>query len=131
MAPSGDDSVVKSHCSEEPCAYLPRHFAEQTNFGTTESEFFDRVLADLRSMDKSAKARVIRLVKRYVPTGPQGDSADAWDQWWKENQSFAFASDAGDYRWYIDPLAKRRGVSILEITTVRLTVSGFAGTHCS
>jgi hypothetical protein len=85
------------------------------NIAFDQSEFFDRVLADLRSMDKAAKARAIRLVKRYVPNGPQGDSADAWDQWWKENKSFAFASDAGDYRWYIDPLAKRRGVSLLEM----------------
>jgi hypothetical protein len=85
------------------------------NIAFDQSEFFDRVLADLRSMDNAAKACAIRLVKRYVPMGPQGDSADAWDQWWKDNRSFAFASDAGDYRWYINPLAKRRGVPLLEM----------------
>ncbi len=50
------------------------------------------------------------LLERYVPDGPIGGDSNAWASWWKENQRFAFASDAGDYRWYIDPLAKKRGV---------------------
>src|SRR4051812_7431562 len=37
MAPSGDDSVTKSHCSEGPCAHLPQPSCSQTNFGTTET----------------------------------------------------------------------------------------------
>jgi len=78
-------------------------------------EFFDKILAGLRSNDAATKSRALRLLKRYVPTGPESDTADAWDMWWKENQSFAFASDAGDYRWYIDPLAKKRGVPVGEL----------------
>ena len=73
-------------------------------------EFFDKVLADLRSQDRVVVGRAQRLLERYVPIGPSGGDSDAWASWWKENQRFAFASDAGDYRWYIDPLAKKRGV---------------------
>jgi hypothetical protein len=75
-----------------------------------QSEFFDKVLADLRSEDRMLVGRARRLLERYVPIGPSADDANAWGSWWKENQRFAFASDAGDYRWYIDPIAKKRGV---------------------
>jgi hypothetical protein len=78
-------------------------------------EFFARVLPGLRATDTAARDRAVRLLKRYVPIGPEGGSADAWDLWWEENQAFAFASDAGDYRWYIDPLAKKRGVPSAEL----------------
>jgi hypothetical protein len=73
-------------------------------------EFFDKMLADLRSNDSILVGRARRLLGRYVPIGPDGGDPDAWASWWKENQPFAFASDAGDYRWYVDPLAKKRGV---------------------
>ena len=73
-------------------------------------EFFDKVLADLSSQDSTRVGRARRLLERYVPIGPGGGDSNAWASWWKENQRFAFASDAGDYRWYIDPLAKKRGV---------------------
>ncbi len=78
-------------------------------------EFFDKVLADLRSEDRAIAGRAQRLLERYVPIGPRAGDSDAWASWWKENQRFAFASDAGDYRWYIDPLAKKRGVPISEM----------------
>jgi hypothetical protein len=58
---------------------------------------------------------VVASLKRYVPMGPKSDSADEWDRWRKESEAFVFASDAGDYRWYIDPLAKRRGVPVAEM----------------
>jgi hypothetical protein len=72
-------------------------------------EFFDRALAGLRAGGDTA-TRARRLLERYVPCGPRGGSADQWDAWWGENQSYAFASDSGDYCWYIDPLAKKRGI---------------------
>ena len=78
-------------------------------------KFFEKVLIDLRSNEKDAAARAMRLLKRYVPDGPKLDTADAWATWWKESQHFLFASDAGDYRWYIDPLAKKRGVPTSEL----------------
>ncbi len=75
-------------------------------------EFFDKVLADLRSEDRALVGRARRLLERYVPIGPSAGDSNAWASWWQENQPFAFGSDAGDYRWYIDPLAKKRGVPI-------------------
>jgi hypothetical protein len=78
-------------------------------------QFLARVLSDLRSGDGAAKDRAIHLLKRYVPMGPKSESPDAWDRWSKENQAFLFASDAGDYRWYVDPLAKARGVPVAEM----------------
>ena len=78
-------------------------------------EFFEKAIAGLGSDDAAARARATRLLERYVPEGPRGDSAVAWDGWWKENKRYAFASDAGDYRWYIDPLAKKRGVPTSEM----------------
>ena len=78
-------------------------------------EFFDKVLADLCSKESARISRAQRLLERYVPIGPNTSDADAWASWWKENQRFAFASDAGDYRWYIDPLAKKRGKAVSEM----------------
>src|SRR5262249_49171667 len=59
-------------------------------------EFFDKVLADLRSEDGALVGRAQRLLERYVPIGPSAPDSHAWASWWKENQPFAFASDAGD-----------------------------------
>jgi hypothetical protein len=39
---------------------------------------------------------------------------------------FAFASDAGDYRWNIDPLAKKRGVPISEMRGPKRASQPFA-----
>jgi hypothetical protein len=64
----------------------------------------------LRSKDSALVSRAQRLLERYVPSGPRAGDPDAWALWWKENQPYAFASDDGDYRWYIDSLAKKRGV---------------------
>ena len=72
-------------------------------------EFFDKTLADLRRGGPAAE-RAGRLLDRYVSVGPRNGSADQWTAWWRENQAYAFASDGGDYCWYIDPLAKKRRV---------------------
>lgn len=73
-------------------------------------EFFDKTLAGLRAGGDTAK-RARQLLDRYVPCGPKGGSAVEWDAWKQENQKYLFASDSGDYGWYIDPLAKKRGIS--------------------
>jgi hypothetical protein len=75
-----------------------------------QAEFFEKTFAALRSNDTATVARARRLLARYVPTGPKVGGVDVWIAWWKENQPYAFACDEGDYRWYIDPLAKKRGV---------------------
>jgi hypothetical protein len=74
------------------------------------AEFFDRAIAALRGTDGGAGV-ARRLLERYVPGGPGPKaSADAWSAWWDENRRFLFFSDVGGYRWYIDPLARRRGM---------------------
>ena len=77
-------------------------------------EFFEKTLAGLRAGGKDAE-RASRLLRRYVETGPAGADAEQWNAWWNENRAYLFASDAGDYRWYIDPLAKKRGVPSREL----------------
>ena len=72
-------------------------------------EFFEKAIAGLRAGGKDAE-RANRLLQRYVSGGPRETGADQWNAWWNENKTYLFASDAGDYRWYIDPLAKQRGV---------------------
>jgi len=44
-----------------------------------------------------------------VNCGPGNDAA-AWTKWWQENGSYVFYSELGCYHWYIDPLAKKRGI---------------------
>jgi len=78
-------------------------------------KFFDKAFADLRSNEKIVATRALRLLKQYVPIGPESDTVEVWEKWWKENQSFAFSSDEGNYRWYIDPLAKKRGTPVSEL----------------
>jgi hypothetical protein len=52
-----------------------------------------------------------RLLARYVPDGP-GKTASAadWSIWVEKNRAYLFFSDTGGYRWYLDPLAQRRGI---------------------
>ena len=35
---------------------------------------------------------------------------DAWSGWYLAHEPYLFYSEWGGYRWYVDPLAKRRGV---------------------
>jgi hypothetical protein len=91
-------------------------------------EFFTRTLADLRA-GGSAGERALRLLHRYVPCGPTQTTPDAWANWWNAQRPYLFASDAGDYRWYIDPLAKKRGIPSAELRGSQRadTVSTVAG----
>jgi hypothetical protein len=78
-------------------------------------EFFERAIADLgKSRTEAERAR--RMLKRYVPEGP-GERANAlaWADWWKANADFLFFGESGGYRWYLDPLAKARGVPTAEL----------------
>ena len=73
-------------------------------------EFFERCLA---ALDRPGEAcdRARGLLARYAPEGPGRDaSASAWDGWWKANRDYLFFGEIGGYRWYLDPLAKLRGV---------------------
>ena len=73
-------------------------------------EFFDWAIAAMdRPGEEGLRAR--RMLVRYVPTGPGRDaSSRAWADWWKANADYLFFGEVGGYRWYLDPLAKARGV---------------------
>jgi hypothetical protein len=73
-------------------------------------EFFDRAIADLGRPGKEAE-RARRMLERYAPEGPgRTANAQAWVDWWSANSDYLFFGEAGGYRWYLDPLAKARGV---------------------
>lgn len=77
-----------------------------------DAKFFGKVVAELRGGTERAD-RARRLLSRYAPEAPTG--ADAVATWWKEVQPYSFFSDVGDYRWYVDPLARKRGVPSAEL----------------
>jgi hypothetical protein len=71
-------------------------------------QFFTNALEKLNQPDTAAKARA--LLRRYAPDGPGDASAGEWKTWFEANRPYLFYSERGGYRWYIDPLAKQRGV---------------------
>lgn len=81
-------------------------------FGTppNSATFFDRAIEALRG--RGGRANEAReLLGRYAPEGPGTDaSADIWAAWWAEKRPYLFFGDVGGYRWYLDPLAKARGI---------------------
>jgi hypothetical protein len=70
-------------------------------------EFLPKTIAALHN--EKTRALAATLLARYLAGGPQGDAA-AWEKWWQENAAYVFYSELGCYRWYIDPLAKKRGI---------------------
>jgi len=76
-------------------------------------EFLGKASAALAG-PHAADAR--RLLTRYVPDGP-GESASAaeWSAWAEKHRVYLFFSDTGGYRWYLDPLAQRRGVPTADL----------------
>ncbi len=71
-------------------------------------DFFPKAIASLGDFATAAKAG--ELLKRYSPEGPASGSAAEWTNWWETNRPYLFYTERGGYRWYIDPLAKRRGI---------------------
>ena len=69
------------------------------------------IVSPTLEQDGEHSARARRLLARYVAGGP-GDEASpaAWARWRKANRGFLFFGEIGGYRWYVDPLAKLRGV---------------------
>lgn len=72
-------------------------------------EFFPKTITAM--CDRNTKAKAAALLARYAPEGPGPHAtANAWQDWWEANTPYLFYSEMGGYRWYIDPLAKKRGV---------------------
>jgi hypothetical protein len=73
-------------------------------------EFFDRGIEAVRKGGDEAR-RSFRLLSDYAPDqAPKKPDVSSWETWLSENRSYLFFSDQGDYAWYVDPLAKKRGV---------------------
>jgi hypothetical protein len=89
--------------------------AEARSFGVAPAgpEFLNKATAALTGA-QAAEAR--RLLVRYVPDGPgeKGLAVD-WAIWVEKNRAYLFFSDTGGFRWYLDPMAQRRGVPTAEL----------------
>lgn len=76
--------------------------------------FFTKSISGLHQGGEPAE-RAHRLLARYAPEGPKDADAAAWQRWHGENEPYLFAMEIGDYRWYVDPLAKRRGIPTADL----------------
>jgi WD40 repeat protein len=84
-------------------------------------EFFSAAIAALKEGGAKAE-QAASLLRRYAPLGPKETQADAWQRWWDGNKPYLFFSESGWYRWYIDPLALRRGIPTAKLRgSVRAT----------
>ena len=73
------------------------------------ADFFPKVIAALRA--ERTRAAASSALLRYAPEGPGANgSVDQWEKWWRDNSPYLFYSELGGYRWYVDPLARKRGV---------------------
>ena len=70
--------------------------------------FLDKAIAGLDGQNGDAARRTLA---RFVHDGPGADAAaDVWRAWVDENRPYLFFTQTGGWRWYVDPLAKRRCV---------------------
>ena len=84
---------------------------EAQSFGVPPAspEFLEKAIADLSKAERRWTAR--QLLNRYVPDGPGPEATpEAWRSWLSRNKPYAFFSDTGGFRWYVDSLAKSRGI---------------------
>jgi len=70
-------------------------------------EFIPKTIQAMRNDQTRAAAE--NLLARYVATGPDNRATVvSWERWWQDNAPYVFYSELGGYKWYIDPLAKKR-----------------------
>lgn len=86
-------------------------------------EFFKAAIDGLKEGGPKAEAAAT-LLRRYAPDGPEGTRAETWQRWWDENQAYLFFSESGWYRWYVDLLAKKRGVATADLRGARRATRG-------
>jgi hypothetical protein len=80
-----------------------------------DAKFLPAMVSELASDDADRKALATRLLARYVPEAPQNATSSQLQSWCDENDPYLFATDLGDFRWYIDPLAKARKIPSSEL----------------
>lgn len=83
--------------------------ARQLGIRFNHIEFFPQAIEAMKDDDRRESAA--EVLARYAPQGPgAAASREQWQTWWQENGSYLFYSEMGGYRWYLDPLAKKRGI---------------------
>jgi hypothetical protein len=82
--------------------------------GYDEASFFATAIAALADAEKRGAAAA--ALARFAPDGP-GAGADqaTWQEWFAANEPYLLFSEWGGCRWYVDPLAKARGVPTKEL----------------
>jgi len=78
-------------------------------------EFFDRAIAAMRKEGAEGRRAYLTLADYAPEDAPRKADPAAWDKWLMENRPYLFFSDQGDYAWYVDPLAKKRGIPTLQL----------------
>jgi hypothetical protein len=78
------------------------------NIPFDDQRFLDAIRQAITLDDHPDQARTRRLIQRYLPPETHKLADAALAAWLAENRPYLFPSDAGDYKWYIDPLAKVR-----------------------
>ena len=89
-------------------------------------DFLPKTIAALRV--EATKEKAGTLLARYVAEPPSAKpDAAAWVKWWRENGTCVFYSELGGYKWYVDPLAKKRGVPTKDLRGPKRADQKYAG----
>jgi dipeptidyl aminopeptidase/acylaminoacyl peptidase len=78
----------------------------------------ERIRTLLDKLDENAYTTREEASKELLQVGPVAEPElrrAGWRPWWEENKPYLFFSDTGGYRWYIDPLAKKKAVPTKEL----------------
>lgn len=86
--------------------------AAQWHLAIDDVAILDQAVAALGSADPKAATRAAAFLARNVPDGPKsGAPAAEWASWIAARHDQLFFSRFGGYRWYVDELARSRGVA--------------------
>jgi len=81
-------------------------------------EFFAKAIIALRESGER-RERAQRLLNRFAPEGPTNaapaKAAHEWNAWWENHRDYLFFTEAGGYRWYVDSLARKRGIPTAQL----------------
>jgi hypothetical protein len=118
MSQQGDNSAMVAWAKANTPFFRPAEDGKMEidpelasiQIGFDHGDFFRLLIEDLESKDANMNARATKLISRYAPEAPQDGTSRSLKAWHIENQPYLFATDLGHVRWYIDPLAKKRGI---------------------
>lgn len=92
--------------------------AKALQIAPDKAEFFAKAIAALPETDERSE-RAQRLLRRCAPEGPINASpataVQEWNAWWEQNRDYLLYSEAGGYRWYVDSLARKRGIPTAQL----------------